>query len=232
MARVDGSAIASNIRGKVGDQVFAANRAGPFVRDYVVPSNPNTTKQQQARGVMTSAKVRWDGLSDSQRLAWEAAAQSRAWMQRSKQGRNYQASGFQLFMKLNLSLGYFATTLDDPPTRQQFPSVKMVSFVTASSAPTLDATIDFDAESFSSDYRLLVNSTDNLSIGRLKARRQDFRWTVALQSGDLGSPYNIKFSWANVWGNQPDPERIFVEAWLVSLVSGERFRVGRMGNFS
>lgn len=232
MARVDGSSIASNVRGKVGDQVFAANRAGPFVRDYVIPSNPDTSKQQQARGVLTSAKVRWDGLTDSQRLAWGAAAESKAWMQRNKQMRNYQCSGYQLFMKLNLSLGYFATTLDDPPAKQDFPAVSMVAFETASSSPTLDATITFDAEAFSSDYRLLVNSTDNLSVGRMKARRQDFRWTIALNSGDLSSPYNIKFSWAGVWGNQPDPERIFVEAWLVSLVSGERFRVGRMGNFS
>lgn len=59
------------ISGKQGSIVFSRNASGAYVRNRVIPVNPNTTYQQAVRnrvGVLTS---RWlDALTALQRAAW------------------------------------------------------------------------------------------------------------------------------------------------------------------
>lgn len=63
------------IRGSVGGNVYAANRAGPYIRNRSMPINPGSTFQQAVRFAMASLVTRWvEVLTPAQRAAWETYA--------------------------------------------------------------------------------------------------------------------------------------------------------------
>jgi hypothetical protein len=69
--------ISGAISGKLGGQVFARNAAGAYLRRFSVPTNPNTTRQNEQRAALGNAAVQFrDALTDSQREQWQAFANS------------------------------------------------------------------------------------------------------------------------------------------------------------
>lgn len=74
MALFKGSMIAT-ASGKYNGMVFAHNSAGQYFRQYVVPTNPNTTKQQEVRLNFGQMSIDWrDLLTEAQRMDWGAIA--------------------------------------------------------------------------------------------------------------------------------------------------------------
>lgn len=74
MALIKGGLI-SEASGKLGGIVFAHNSGGQYVRQFRVPTNPNTAAQQRARQDFGQASIRWrDTLTAAQRAAWDAIA--------------------------------------------------------------------------------------------------------------------------------------------------------------
>ena len=86
MARVQTSAIVSDVRGKVGGSVFQRSAQGLSLRTHSTPTNPRTNAQASSRSNLYALQVAWMSLTQDQRQAWDAWAQ-------------YQ----------NLSTGYFST---------------------------------------------------------------------------------------------------------------------------
>ncbi len=231
MALVDGSSIAENVRGRIGPTVYFRTRSGPVARFNTVPVFPNSTRQQQANAQVRAVILRWQGLSNAQRVEWIRAAASSDWAQTNRFGRVYQPSGYQLFMKLNLSLAYQVIQVNDPPQKQVFPTVVPTTFVTSPDTTYMDLTISFSQSSFDSTFRLLVFATDNMSMGIMKSKPQFFRWINYYTSADLTGGVNLKFSWFNVFGAQATPSRVFCKMFLISRVSGERVEVGLLPNY-
>lgn len=63
------------IRGSVGGNVYAANKAGPYIRNRAVPINPGSARQQAVRFAMAELVTRWvETLTPAQRAAWETYA--------------------------------------------------------------------------------------------------------------------------------------------------------------
>ena len=231
MAIIDGSSVTTNVRGSIGSTTYGRNRAGNFARERKTPVNPNTARQQQARAQMLPINTRWKNLTNGQRLNWMAAAESSEWARTNRFGRRYQPSGYQLFMQLNLQLAYFLIQVNDVPPKAIFPSVVPTSFVTSADSPRMDLIVNFSASSFSTDFRLLVFATDNLSLGIMKSKPQYFRWIGHFSSADLSPNLNFKFGWANAFGLQSTPQRVFCKLYLVSTISGERIEVGLLPNY-
>lgn len=224
------SSLVNGVRGSVGNDCYSRNRAGNFVYAKTNPTFPNTSRQQQANAQVRAIVLRWQGLTNNQRKAWNAAALSPEWMRTNSLGRQYQPSGYQLFMQLNLSLAYFVLQVNDPPPKAHFPNLKLVSFSTTAASPTHDSDIRFSGDSFGTDFRMLCFTTASMSLGRMKAKKSFFRWTVNSSWGDISPSFNYKWSYQNIWGATPNPARIFVKFELVNLISGERHLVGQMSN--
>lgn len=74
MARYKPSALFEQFRGKIGNSVFTGNRAGNNLRNYVVPSNPQTANQVAIRNIFSVVASLWFGLSSAARAAWTAFA--------------------------------------------------------------------------------------------------------------------------------------------------------------
>lgn len=76
MAHYKPSALFEQFRGKIGNSVFTANRAGNNLRTYVVPSNPKTSAQVAIRDLFTTVAALWFTLSTAARSAWVSFANS------------------------------------------------------------------------------------------------------------------------------------------------------------
>lgn len=88
-----------------------------FFRSRVIPVNPNTERQGQARANMAQAVGAWSNiLSDTQRQAWTSYAQSTPVVDRL--GAQLILSGQQMFVKSALPrlIAGLALVLDGPTT--------------------------------------------------------------------------------------------------------------------
>jgi hypothetical protein len=73
MARVLGY-VNAILRGKLGGNVFSANRYGEYVRQYVKPVNPDSQGQANARGSFSEALAMWHSLTSEQKQSWQSFA--------------------------------------------------------------------------------------------------------------------------------------------------------------
>lgn len=76
MANIRTGSIVSDIRGKVGTEIYSRNRGGAYVKAYAAPTNPNSPNQQVRRGYLAAAITGWTNLSTQDRNAWEVFSQT------------------------------------------------------------------------------------------------------------------------------------------------------------
>jgi len=69
------SSLVSAASGSTGGLTASTNRGGAYFRKRVVPTNPNTTKQQVVRSAMSLLSGKWNNvLTAAQRAAWDTYA--------------------------------------------------------------------------------------------------------------------------------------------------------------
>ena len=98
MATITPSALISEIRGRVGSQIFSRNRGGTYSKSYFVPTNPNTTFQASHRAIISNATAEWKALSQEDRDAFIVLAAGHP--QKNVLGQTIFWSGFNLFVHL------------------------------------------------------------------------------------------------------------------------------------
>jgi hypothetical protein len=111
MAKYIGT-LTSDARGKVGGIVFSRGRNGTNLRAHVIPVNPATTLQTNARGTLTASQSAWRGLDASQRASWLAFATYYTWT--NPLGQLYTPTGLQLWTQAYINATAFGTS--PPPT--------------------------------------------------------------------------------------------------------------------
>lgn len=85
MAKLTGALLSLGGRGKIGDTlVFATWRGVQYVRQWVIPENPNTTAQQAVRTVFAWCTEAWKLAPDGLKAPWDAHASGRKYT-----GRNH-----------------------------------------------------------------------------------------------------------------------------------------------
>jgi hypothetical protein len=106
----------SEMSGKFGGVVAAHNRGGQYFRQFRVPTDPSSERQQQYRGYMAAANVAWKALTQAQRDAWDAYAANTPW--RNKLGDTIYLTGFQWFVRSEViakaALAAGASVVADP----------------------------------------------------------------------------------------------------------------------
>lgn len=98
MARIIGGSMIGELSGKLGGNVFARNKAGAYIRQYVIPTDPNSIAQANARISFGAASSSYHGLSDLAKANWDSFASN---YYLPKNGINTgQFSGFNAFTAL------------------------------------------------------------------------------------------------------------------------------------
>jgi len=138
MAKVVYGGGVAAMSGKSAGNVFSRNAGGSYVRNFKVPTNPNTARQQAARDKLGTWASTWRTLSDATRDQWNAWAQTHPVIDRL--GASIILSGIMAFVKLNINTELAGLSpLVNPPTDPIFktPVLQEGSLQAAASAGTM-----------------------------------------------------------------------------------------------
>ena len=90
------------MRGSIAGNVFSRNRYGAYMRARTKPINPNSSRQDAIRAIVSEVSLRWFGsLTQLQRDAWGVFAANVP--AKNKLGEVIYLSGFNQFVKSNIA---------------------------------------------------------------------------------------------------------------------------------
>jgi hypothetical protein len=129
-------------RGSIGGQTFSRNSFGAYIRSRVVPTNPNTARQQAVRAAVSYLVDRWTStLTPAQREAWALYAANISML--NKLGESIKLSGFNHFVRSNAPRKQaLVAVVDDAPTEMILPAAAPEAIITVSVADAYDVTFD------------------------------------------------------------------------------------------
>jgi len=235
MASIKLSAIVSAARGKVGGNVFSANKAGSFVRTYVKPTNRNTIAQQTVRGRFGTLSSGWRNISAEVRGQWNTIAVQYPYMNRLGDMATY--TGQQLYNKLqgNINACQQGAVLDgggpsfltQPQTPQEFfPLVNGVDNIdiTAQQIPLNNLLIDSN-QVVPNDFGIIIEATAPLSPGIESPQKGLFKAIgFGSENADLtdtGVWDNLYTGYINVFGTPVPGQKCYIQVKQISYKSGE-----------
>lgn len=133
----------SDVRGSMGGITYSRNRFGAYRRARVSPVNPNSARQQAARGRFTFMTSLWSSLLTlAQRTAWNQYADAVPVLNRL--GDSVKLSGFNMFIRSNTQqFQVIPTVISDGPTILTLPDIDP-SFVPTISEATQLISVVFD----------------------------------------------------------------------------------------
>jgi hypothetical protein len=196
--------------GKRGLNVSMGGRYGLVSRALVVPTNPRTNKQRGVRAVFASVSENWRALTENQRAAWRAMANTVKSVKRVGQDGNL--TGSQLFLKqnaLNLDLGYDITT--DPAPKVSFEANPVTALVATN--PSGVGTLKLTVGALTPDQDCVVRASAPQSAGRDVCNQ--FVTLGALPAASQGVS-NITALYAARFGNPAAGSKVFVQVFQYS----------------
>lgn len=116
MAKVKFGQGVAKIMGTVGGTIFSQNKGGNYMKNYNVPTNPQSTKQLAVRVFFSTISTAWSSLTQVQRDGWTAFAATLPY--ENSVGDTYYLTGKGLFQKsntvmLNVDESAISATPDD-----------------------------------------------------------------------------------------------------------------------
>jgi hypothetical protein len=95
MAKVKYGAIVTELKGKMGGQVFQGGNVGYVMRNKGYTPGINSAQRQAANKSLVTSTQGWRSLTDAQRAAWVTGSVN--WPFKDKFGNIYYGSGFQFY---------------------------------------------------------------------------------------------------------------------------------------
>lgn len=122
--------------GSVGARTSSRNSGGQYVRQRSMPTQPRTPAQVNQRARLTSQSSAWRGITDAQRAAWNAFAQSFTIV--NTLGTAIHLTGAQCYIKVNsVNLINGDATVDIPPLLPAFIAVTVTGLTAVSATPLI-----------------------------------------------------------------------------------------------
>lgn len=213
MALVKFAPLISEVRGAVGQVVFSRNTYSAYVRDRVIPANPNTVAQQTARAFVTTVSQGWSALTEPQRIEWRERAID--FSRKNIFGDETKLSGYNLFCKLNvnrvkLGVGISASPpFFDPPF-----IIKPSSFVVDTVGVTM--VLGWTPAAVATNL-LYIYATPGLSTG-INFVDSEYRFIKAVTSGTSN---DIVTAYVAVFGLFPPAgSKVFVRIASIKTLVG------------
>ena len=163
MARIKFGMMMTDARGKLGGHVFTKAKSGATIRTKVTPLNPKTSAQSEARSALGANSQAWRTLSETQRLAWNSAAQEVS--KTNAFGDTYFPSGKNYFTAVNNNLrNVGGSVILDPPALVEMPGLTSVDVDFDLVAEQLDIAPFYVG--VDTDIIMVCNATSGQSAGR------------------------------------------------------------------
>jgi len=209
--------IVSEARGKVSGNVFSKNKGGAIVRNRVTPINRRSTSQQDQRQQLAALAASWRGLTEAQRVGWNAASPN--FPQSDNLGQTIFLSGEQLYIRCNLNLILIGEAqIVDAPTPTSFDVLGFTSLSADASAGTISLAF---TPTVPAGFTMVVRATAPYSAGKSFVPQSSFRFIQEIAAAAT-SPQSIAAAYVLVHGaiTGATGQKIAVEMFLVENASG------------
>ncbi len=183
--------------------VSQSGRNGLFRRALVIPDNPHTADQMLVRNFLSNSAANWSSLTESNRLAWIAAAGQE--QSKPRLGQSGPLTGIQLYTKINCSLLLVGeAAVDTPPAKPEFPQLPISSLVITNTGGTiaLKLTASGDVET-----NTMVRASEPVSAGIYKQKDLRYIGTASAVSNGFSV---ITTDYTNEYGVPAVGKKIFV----------------------
>lgn len=143
MAKIQFAGIGGAVSGTINGVVYSHNRFGPYTRDWKMPVNPQSARQETIRQLMQSLTTRWSQtLTQLQRDEWDTYAENITVL--DVFGNPIHLTGFNHFLRSNIArLQDGAAVVDDGPSIFELPEADPTFAITISEATQL-VSVTFD----------------------------------------------------------------------------------------
>lgn len=218
----------TEISGKAGGTVFSRGRGGAYVRNRVVPSNPQTIAQQAIRATFGAISSAWRTLTQQQRDEWNAITAD--YPTQNRLGETKILSGKALFQKLNMNLleaGQSLATSPSAPQGVNGPvSLDITGFGIDNGA--ISTNVQVALATAGDDTTVVVfEATPPLSPGVKNANAKFVRFFQMTAVSSAANPASQAFSdaYLEVFGLPPVGSQVQLRVFSVNPDTGEKSSV-------
>lgn len=221
-----GSAVVGAISGKSGGTVFSRNKSGAYIKGFVVPTNPNTIKQQDVRSSFANLVGTWKGLTKAEQQAWIDIAPQYPYQNRVGDTKIY--TGQQLYIKLNQNLDVVgATLLTTPLVPEAFSNTRVTATTfTLTAGDLTTATVTLQAIGLATES-IIVMATVNVGGGINNPAQSMFKLVEVFTDASAGVSLDIDASYEALYGDPGLGATVFVRAWMINENTGQRLNLGQ-----
>jgi len=194
------------IRNRIGNIVFTAGHAGPNIRKWVQPANPQSTAQAIIRAYFKQFTQAWHSLLPAKIIAWNNAAKN--FKMANSLGTGYFRTGKSLFCGWNLVNAILGgvTQISDFFTLTRGTNVPFTSptFNGSTGACSITTTVAVDTNS-----KLVIEASAPLSPG-VSADKGKYKIIKVYPGGTAAGILTFTSEYAAVWGAPVSGKKIFV----------------------
>lgn len=223
MAVVKYGTIVTEIKGKMGGNVFQGGISGPTcgIKAHISKTSVALGKQDRStarklinqHGNLAMLAGYWRKMSDVDRAAWSTAAVGFPF--KNKFGEMYTASGFQVYMSLNLNLMAIGVSMITVPPAPvvTVPTPAFTMVTGGSSDPFTFNTV------VPSNYKVILLGTSQMSPGqnfvpsRLKA--------IQVFDHSFSGPSSVTDAYIDVFGSVRDNGNVWFATRAISTDTGQ-----------
>lgn len=217
----------TNAKGLLGGNVLSGNAAGRMASIYRRPITRHVPSQNLQRNRFQTIVAGWKALSPSTQAGWNAEAATGDWNEFNSIGVEIQYSGFQLFVKLNLTLATVETSITTAPSKPTL-SPPLLTSVDADVGTYFKLT--FSPGTINSGEHVVIYATRLLSPGIFSPRHSEYIFVQAVDSGSFSTSVDIEANWESRFGNLVEGYAIFVKATLIGGTTGDTAPCGTARN--
>lgn len=215
MAKIKFGAIVTDMRNKVGSQVFSKNRYGAYVRSSPLNVVSSTPAQVAVRSRFATFSTAWRSLTQLQRDCWNNAVID--FMHTDVFGATVRPSGFDLYVKLNCNLDQVGIApISIPPAPTMLAFIASISLTATELGPVV--TLDFDSSNLTSDYTIVVSATAPISAGKRYVK--NLLRQIAVLPWNTATPCDITSEYVTKFGAPTGDSRISMSLVVVNNISG------------
>jgi hypothetical protein len=214
MAKIQFGMMMTDASGKLGGHVFSKNRGGAYVRTKVIPLNPDTTYQQNARYLLSNFSKAWSGLTLAQIAAWNAAVS--AFAKNDRLGNLRNPTGKNLYVKLNVNLANVGgSAITDPPVP---PALSEITGLAVTSTAPGTVAIAWTSGAVPTAENWIVEATKNTNAGKLFVKSL-FR-IIGVIAPAATSPSAQGTNYVAKFGNLTSGQRITIRITQIDNTTG------------
>lgn len=224
MAKIKLSSVGiTNISGKAGGSIYSRNRGGAYVKNFAVPTNPNTTFQQNVRSIFGGIAQAWRSLTEEQRNSFNEMAP--LYTAKDVFGDGLTYTGSQLHQKLNSNLMLSGqspitsalTPAGTPPLRTLVGEAEL----SVGGVLSISVTPGFEIGTFdNTDFVFVISATAPHGASRTFQKNQ-FRYVIFRAVTVTGTEESFSAFYRDRFYSPLEGQVISVKVQMLNLRTGE-----------